>query len=218
MHHKLEHRGEGSGCHQNGQTTQSWAGPGASQHVMVQDWTTRCCQGWLEAGFGHSWTGTAPGLQHNSNVLPRGSHHPGSVCWWPGSGPCWGMDTHPGPGREAAGGADGLGSPTGLHAAVPAPPGALGAGRATSRVPPQSPALSSLSEYVPNKLREDVVVPVAVGDEPVLAVVSWFPVPLARAGLGFCFLTVTSPASWDLVFSLPTLRSQLSVFSFLLWG
>lgn len=53
---------------------------------------------------------------------------------------------------------------------------------------------------------------------PALAVVLWFSVLFARLALGFCFLTVTSPASWDLLFSLPTLRSQLSVFSFLLWG
>lgn len=53
---------------------------------------------------------------------------------------------------------------------------------------------------------------------PVLAAVPWFSVPLARAGPGFCFFTVTSPASWGLVFNLPTLRSQLSVFGFLLWG
>lgn len=40
----------------------------------------------------------------------------------------------------------------------------------------------------------------------------------SRAGSGFCFLGATSPASWALVLSLPTLRSQLSVLGLLLWG
>lgn len=60
--------------------------------------------------------------------------------------------------------------------------------------------------------------PTPHGQLPVPVAVPRFSAPLTWVVLSFCFLAVTSAASCDLLFHLPTLRSQLSVFSFLLWG
>lgn len=46
----------------------------------------------------------------------------------------------------------------------------------------------------------------------------WLSVLFAGVLGGFGFLTATSPASCVLLLSFPTLRSQLSVFCFLIWG
>lgn len=172
--------GEGGGHHQNGETTQSRPPPSLPYTLQVQGWDTSSSgAGWklgLEtASLGQCWGSPlaaipSPGLSLRVVVASKGRRSLLPVRGW--------MHT-PGQAGEDAATPDGLETPLGPRAAMPAPcrgsgeqllaagrgdspPSLLWAGSVTTH---QSLALSSLSEYAPNKPREDVV-PVAVGNEP----------------------------------------------------
>lgn len=184
--------GEGSGHHQSGETTQSRTAPALPNTLWVQGWDTSCSGAGWKLDLGTASLGQRRGFppaatQQQYPPPPRKPSsqpaHLGLVCWWLlareggwGLVPVGGRTHTPGRTGEDAGTPDGLETLLGPTAVTPAlrwgsGEQLLGGGNSlrsllwAGSVAHQSLALSSLSEYAPNKPREDVV-PVAVGNEP----------------------------------------------------
>lgn len=148
--------GEGSRHHRNGGTPRRWPALALPSTFWVRSWGRRRSRGWLGAGAGRSQPWAAAAGQQRSR-LPRQL-----IPALPARAAAGG---HPGRAGEDAGTPDGLKAPTPVWGSGEQ---LLSAGRRHSPalVTHQSLAVSSLSEYAPNKPSEEDVVPVAVGNEP----------------------------------------------------
>lgn len=178
--------GEGSGHHQNSETTQSWSALALPNTLWVQGWDTSCSgAGWKlglgTTGLGQRWGFPPAATQWRyppPRKLPSRPAHPGSVCWW--CQPARAEDGHtPRAGQVKTLGLQMAWEPHWARrrrcqlcaGALESSCCQLGGGDSprsllwAGSVAHQSLALSSLSKYAPNKPREDVV-PVAVGNEP----------------------------------------------------